>query len=127
VGNTPLMLTLTTTLPPLFERCHLISMRFADVDDVGAIGLDLDAGGIDACLTRLLGHAGECRLVRRALPLEDCRCLLGRYARHLGGCEKEAVRRRGDLSIERRYTFAEDAVDFLVWNAQPLKAGSAGM
>src|SRR5262249_31381088 len=41
-------------------------LGLADVDDIAAVGLDLDAGGIDARLARILAHAGERRLARLA-------------------------------------------------------------
>src|SRR6516162_6342120 len=45
--------------PRIFWRDGL---GLADVDDIAAVGLDLDAGGIDARLARILAHADERRL-----------------------------------------------------------------
>jgi len=82
-------------------------------------GSDVAVKRLDRAVQLGGGLRGGLESVRRKLALEDCRRLLGRYTRDLGGREEQAVRLRGDLSADRCLNLAEHALDLLVSNVQP--------
>src|SRR5215831_16089328 len=79
-------------------------LGLADVDDIAAVGLDLDAGGIDARLARILAYAHERRLARAArLACPPC----PRFAAH--DVREEVLEERLRRGRPRKLTLLVDA------------------